>query len=32
MPDQFPFGAPVLPRPPSANSARPLFVFGTYRS
>jgi len=32
MPGQFPFGAPVLARAPSADTARPLFVLGAYPS
>lgn len=29
---RFPFGQPVLPRPPSANEPRPVFVLGAYPS
>ena len=34
MPDapRFPFGQPVLPRPPSAASPRPVFILGAYPS
>jgi hypothetical protein len=28
----FPFGAPVLPRPPSASEPRPVFILGAYPS
>src|SRR5215218_304182 len=29
---RFPFGAPVLPRPPSASDPRPVYLLGAYPS